>query len=232
MRRRLRHQRAVREALLLDLGALVFELHRHGRREPDLLQAKAAEVTAVDNEVRALSEALDEDLGVVELTAAGIAGTCPACGSLMSTDDRFCAACGRGATPGLDARPAAVADAIGPATAIEHADEPPEAPDEQMVAADLADEPEALAEPDEEVAAEPEPDIDQGEEPEPEPDPEPDPEQEPDPEPAPDPESKGSPAPWLQNETPDSPASPRPAPTPVRRSQSRLERALRGKRKG
>ena len=60
MRRRLRRQRQVREALLLDLGALVFELHRHGRREPELLQAKAAELSAVDAEVRALADALEE----------------------------------------------------------------------------------------------------------------------------------------------------------------------------
>src|SRR3954463_10911336 len=60
MRRRLRRQQRVREALLLDLGALVYELHRQGRREPELLQAKAAELSAVDDEVRALGEALEE----------------------------------------------------------------------------------------------------------------------------------------------------------------------------
>jgi len=59
MRRRLREQLRVREALLLDLGALVYELHRHGRRAPELLQHKAAELTAVDEEVRELQAALD-----------------------------------------------------------------------------------------------------------------------------------------------------------------------------
>ena len=38
---------------LLDLGALIFELHRQGRREPELLQAKAAELAEIDDEVRA-----------------------------------------------------------------------------------------------------------------------------------------------------------------------------------
>jgi hypothetical protein len=61
MRRRLRQQQRAREALLLDLGALVYELHRQNRREPELLQAKAAELRAVDSEVRALAEALDAD---------------------------------------------------------------------------------------------------------------------------------------------------------------------------
>ncbi|MGI8845411.1 MAG: hypothetical protein ACR2HC_04440, partial [Thermoleophilaceae bacterium] len=183
MRRRLRRQRSVREALLLDLGALVFELHRHGRREPELLQAKAAELTAVDDEVRALAEALDEDLGIVELVAAGIAGTCPDCGSLLSTEARFCSTCGRATGPGLAARPATPeADAIaaGPdeqETVLEDAveadppDEPPEAPDEQMVAADLGDEPEAYTEPEEELVAEPVADIPDDEEPPAEPEP-------------------------------------------------------------
>jgi hypothetical protein len=60
MRRRLRHQREVREALLLDLGALVYELHRQGRRAPELLQEKASELSVVDDEVRGLEEALGE----------------------------------------------------------------------------------------------------------------------------------------------------------------------------
>jgi hypothetical protein len=58
-RRRLREQRRLREALLLDLGALVYELHRQGRRAPELLQQKAAELTVVDDEVRALQAGLD-----------------------------------------------------------------------------------------------------------------------------------------------------------------------------
>jgi hypothetical protein len=59
MRRRLRERRRVREALLLDLGALVYELHRQGRRAPELLQQKAAELTVVDDEVRELQAVLD-----------------------------------------------------------------------------------------------------------------------------------------------------------------------------
>jgi hypothetical protein len=58
-RRRLREQRRLREALLLDLGALVYELHRQGRRAPELLQQKAAELTVVDEEVRELQAELD-----------------------------------------------------------------------------------------------------------------------------------------------------------------------------
>ena len=56
--RRLRQRRREREALLLDLGALVYELHRQGRRAPQLLQEKAIELGKVDREVRALEESL------------------------------------------------------------------------------------------------------------------------------------------------------------------------------
>ena len=58
-RRRLRELLREREALLLDLGALVYELHRQGRRAPELLQQKAAELTVVDDEVRELQAELD-----------------------------------------------------------------------------------------------------------------------------------------------------------------------------
>jgi hypothetical protein len=58
--RRLRERRREREALLLDLGALVYELHRQGRRAPELLQDKATELGKVDREVRALEERLEQ----------------------------------------------------------------------------------------------------------------------------------------------------------------------------
>ena len=87
----------MREALLLDLGAIIFELHRQRRREPELLQAKAAELDAVDAEVRALSLALQDGRGLPELTASGLVATCTACGSLMGSGDRFCPHCGAAA---------------------------------------------------------------------------------------------------------------------------------------
>lgn len=137
MRRRLRQQRRMREALLLDLGALVFELHRQGRRAPELLQAKAAELGAVDQECRALARALDYDQSVAELVSAGIAGSCGSCGSLLSTDARYCPACGvpalggdrRRADPALGRQPArapldAAAARGGPANLGGPSDEP------------------------------------------------------------------------------------------------------------
>jgi hypothetical protein len=57
--RRLRRRRREREAMLLDLGALVYELHRQGERAPELLQQKAIELGKVDREVRELEDLLE-----------------------------------------------------------------------------------------------------------------------------------------------------------------------------
>ena len=94
MRRRLRAQSRVRETLLLDLGATVWELHRHGRREPGLLQAKASHLAAVDDEVRGLTEALEGGHGVHALVQAGVSGVCTQCAALLTADSRYCPACG------------------------------------------------------------------------------------------------------------------------------------------
>ena len=59
----LRRQRREREAMLLDLGALVYELHRQGQRAPELLQRKAVELGEVDGRVRALEDQLEEHGG-------------------------------------------------------------------------------------------------------------------------------------------------------------------------
>jgi hypothetical protein len=84
----------VREALLLDLGAIVFELHRQGRREPELVHLKQIELRVVDDEVRGLADALDEGFGLPTLTASGLVARCTACERLMGSRDRFCPACG------------------------------------------------------------------------------------------------------------------------------------------
>lgn len=56
----LRRQRREREAKLLDLGALVYELHRQGQRAPELLQRKAVELGELDRELRALEDSLEK----------------------------------------------------------------------------------------------------------------------------------------------------------------------------
>ena len=69
----LRRQRREREAMLLDLGALVYELHRQGQRAPELLQQKAVELGEVDGQracARRRARANDRD-AVPPLRGAG-----------------------------------------------------------------------------------------------------------------------------------------------------------------
>ena len=44
--------RGTRDGLLLELGALVYELHRQGKRAPALLQQKASELGEVEDQLR------------------------------------------------------------------------------------------------------------------------------------------------------------------------------------
>jgi hypothetical protein len=74
--------RRAREALLLELGALVYELHRQGRRAPELLQRKAGELSEVDERLRA--DGPDEPGP----------GTCPNCGAEAEPGQLVCTGCG------------------------------------------------------------------------------------------------------------------------------------------
>jgi hypothetical protein len=94
MRRRLHILRRRREAMLLDLGALVLEMHRHGRFLPDGVARRAAEAVGTDAELRALSRALEAGDGNPDLVAAGVAGNCPDCGALHTLGASFCSQCG------------------------------------------------------------------------------------------------------------------------------------------
>ncbi len=103
MRRRLRAQKRVREALLLDLGATVWELHRQGRREAELLQAKAAQLAVVDEEVRGLAEALEVGHGIDALSDAHVVDICAGCAALLTPGSRYCPACGNAVGPADEA---------------------------------------------------------------------------------------------------------------------------------
>ena len=74
--------RSRRDGLLLELGALVYELHRRGRRAPELLQKKAGELEALETEPGAPDPA----------SAAG--GACPACGEAAEPGQLVCLNCG------------------------------------------------------------------------------------------------------------------------------------------
>ena len=97
LRRRLRFLRSARELGLRDLGGLVFDLHRFQRERPDLVEAKLAALTAIDDERRRLEEALDDRRDVDVLREPGLA-SCDGCGALLASDARFCSNCGKPTT--------------------------------------------------------------------------------------------------------------------------------------
>lgn len=122
LRRRLRYLRRVRELGFRDLGGLVFDLHRFGRRNDELVLGKLAALDAVDRELRAIERVLDERRDIIELREPGIAA-CPRCGALHGSEARFCPQCGtqhRG--------PLAMGDLGGPPPAAASTAAPPATP--------------------------------------------------------------------------------------------------------
>jgi hypothetical protein len=139
MRKRARRLARVREVQLRELGALVVEMRRLGRDNPDLLARKALEALGIDNELRRLRAALGERETVEQVVAAGVAGTCARCGTLLATEDRFCAHCGLAvatrdrvaepAPPPPDAEPIATQPPPAPPEAAPEATAPPPLPE-------------------------------------------------------------------------------------------------------
>ncbi len=114
MRKRARRTRRTRDVLLHELGALVMEMYRQGRHDPALVERKAREAITVDSELRALSGALGRDESLASLRAAGIAGPCQSCGTLLAREDRFCSRCGAAASVGAAGPPPSGSPIAGP----------------------------------------------------------------------------------------------------------------------
>jgi hypothetical protein len=96
VRRRARYLRKVHEVQLRDLGGLVFDLTRFGRDRPDLVREKVEGLEQTHAELQALETVLGQPAHVTELREPGLGGTCPNCGELHGSADRFCAHCGQG----------------------------------------------------------------------------------------------------------------------------------------
>jgi hypothetical protein len=92
-RRRLRFLRRARELAYRDLGGLVFDLHRFGRRNDPLVLAKLGTLREIDTELRSLEVALDERRSLTILREAGVTA-CPRCAAIHSGEDNFCPNCG------------------------------------------------------------------------------------------------------------------------------------------
>jgi hypothetical protein len=98
IRRRVRFLQAAREVLLRDLGGFSYEVHRAGSSHSghrEIVERKAARLTAIDEELRAHEAALG--VGGPATTVVrqpGIGGTCPSCGELHGSEAGWCAFCG------------------------------------------------------------------------------------------------------------------------------------------
>ena len=91
-------QRSRRDSLLLELGALVYELHRRGQRAPDLLQKKAAELDELD---------VHRHMGgkrKADQTESAESGPCPACSEAVAADQLVCLNCGERLKPDREER--------------------------------------------------------------------------------------------------------------------------------
>ena len=83
-----KQRRGRREELLLELGALVYELHRRGRRAPELLRKKAGELDALETDAH-----------------EGVLGRpCHACGEPTTQGQLVCLNCGERLAPGAAPR--------------------------------------------------------------------------------------------------------------------------------
>jgi hypothetical protein len=122
IRRRARFLHAARELAYRDLGGLVFDLHRFGQRNDDVVNAKLETLSRIDSELRILEAALSEHRSVTVLRQAGVAA-CPRCAAIHGSGDRFCPACGLAVDQ--TERPIAGPNAPAPAPAPHTAWQPP-----------------------------------------------------------------------------------------------------------
>lgn len=95
IRRRVRYLRKLRELQLRDLGGFLLEQTRLGRENPKVLQTKLTSATETDRELRALLTALEERRALREVREPGIGGSCPGCGTVYGSGDRYCSWCGQ-----------------------------------------------------------------------------------------------------------------------------------------
>ncbi len=139
VRRRVRFLQAARELLLRDLGGFSYEVHRAGSSHGghrDIIERKAARLTAIDEELRVHEATLG--LGGPAATVVrqpGIGGTCPTCGELHGSEAGWCAFCG---TPLTDRARKQAEEATDRAIADRHAAEAERAAAAQAAEAERA----------------------------------------------------------------------------------------------
>jgi hypothetical protein len=136
LRRRLRYLRRVRELGFRDLGGLVFDQHRFSQVNEELVRGKVNALAAIDTELRALEQALDDRRPITELREPGIS-VCPRCGGLHGSEARYCPSCGVAFHGPLAI--AEVGDAVSLPTGELAAPEPEPDPEPQPAATHVAE---------------------------------------------------------------------------------------------
>jgi hypothetical protein len=140
LRRRLRKLARARADQFTKLGTLVVDARKRSNgSQPEIVERRAAEIAELDRQVRELAHAVDPHADRREL-ASGVAGGCRECGELLSTEDRFCPACGTPVNPRRKppeaAEPPPAADAPPPPPARPPAADAPPPPPARPPAAD------------------------------------------------------------------------------------------------
>ena len=95
IRRRVRYLRRLRELQLRDLGGFLLEQTRVGRENPQVVQTKLASAVETDRELRGLEDVLEKRQALREIREPGVGGSCPACGTVHGSADRYCSWCGQ-----------------------------------------------------------------------------------------------------------------------------------------
>jgi transposase len=142
-RRRASFLRKARELAYRDLGGLVFNLHRFGQRNDELVLAKLQTLEQIDGELRALEAALGAHEPLTVLREAGITA-CPRCAAIHSSEDRFCPGCGLSLGPHAEHPAELRASAPAPATRAP-APEATQPPLDEGSASEAGEPPEQLA---------------------------------------------------------------------------------------
>jgi hypothetical protein len=94
LRRRVRFLRKQRELQMRDLGGLIFDMYRFGSKRQDLVREKLRLMFEADRELREFEAMLGGRRPPLEVREAGVAGSCPRCLTLYSTDAHYCWRCG------------------------------------------------------------------------------------------------------------------------------------------
>ena len=94
LRRRVRFLRKQRELQMRDLGGLIFDMYRFGSKRQDLVREKLRAMFEADRELREFEALLGGRQGSLDVREPGVAGSCPRCLTLYSTDAHYCWRCG------------------------------------------------------------------------------------------------------------------------------------------